>query len=96
MNNQINKDELSRLKALGQRLRQSRLVLNDKQKDFAFRIGISEVTLRKMEQGHSGVAIGNWLKALVFLGREFELDGLLKEELLFTPSTKNRASSKKQ
>ncbi|MDO9528059.1 MAG: helix-turn-helix transcriptional regulator [Syntrophales bacterium] len=53
------------LKNLGQRLKIARLELNDPQKEFAFRIGVSIPTLYKMEQGNPSISIGTWIKAFI-------------------------------
>ena len=71
------------LDRLGQRLRQARLVREDSQEDFAFRIGVSIPTLRKMETGSPQVSMGTWVKALDILGCISDLDKLIapKESL---------------
>jgi len=68
---------------LGQRLRQARLMREDSQSDFAFRIGVSIPTLRKMETGSPQVSIGTWVKALDILGCLSDMDKLIapKESL---------------
>ena len=65
------------LKNLGLRLKKARLELNDPQKEFAFRIGVSIPTLYKMEQGHPSISIGTWVKALSMLGRLDDFDQLI-------------------
>ena len=65
------------LKNLGRRLKNARLELNDPQKEFAFRIGVSIPTLYKMEQGSSSVSIGKWIKALSMIGKLDEFDQLI-------------------
>ena len=71
------------LNQLGQRLRQARLVREDSQENFAFRIGVSIPTLRKMETGSPQVSIGTWVKALNILGCISDMDKLIapKESL---------------
>lgn len=71
------------LTQLGQRLRQARLAREDSQEDFAFRIGVSIPTLRKMETGSPQVSIGTWVKALDILGCISDMDKLIapKESL---------------
>ncbi len=69
--------EKEALKKLGQRLKEERLVRNDPQKEFAFRIGVSIPTLYKMEQGNPSVSIGVWVKALSVLGKLDDLDQLI-------------------
>ena len=63
------------MKSLGRRLKNARLELNDSQKEFAFRIGVSIPTLYKMEQGNASVAIGKWIKALTMLGKIDDVTG---------------------
>lgn len=70
----LNVKENETLKNLGLRLKNARLELNDPQKEFAFRIGVSIPTLYKMEQGHPSVSIGTWVKALSMLGRIEDMD----------------------
>lgn len=65
------------LKNLGLRLKHARLELNDPQKEFAFRIGVSIPTLYKMEQGNPSVSIGKWVKALSMLGKLDEFEQLI-------------------
>ena len=71
------------LKALGTRLREERLRLNETQKVFAARIGVSVPTLYKMESGNHRGTLGHWAEALDLLGRGEDLDKLLapKENL---------------
>ena len=65
------------LKKLGQRLKSARLELNDPQKEFAFRIGVSIPTLYEMEQGNPSISIGTWVKALSMLGKLDDFDKLI-------------------
>jgi len=90
-----------RLTALGTRLREERLRLNETQKVFAARIGVSVPTLYKMESGSHRVALGHWAEALDLLGRVEDLDKLLaSKESLFDKyertqkPKRQRASSK--
>lgn len=71
------------LTQLGQRLKQARLVREDSQEAFAFRLGVSIPTLRKMETGSPQVSIGTWVKALDILGCISDMDELIapKESL---------------
>jgi transcriptional regulator with XRE-family HTH domain len=89
------------LKALGTRLREDRLRLNETQKLFAARIGVSVPTLYKMESGNHRVTLGHWAEALDLLGRVDDLDKLLApKESLFDKyertqkPKRQRASSK--
>jgi transcriptional regulator with XRE-family HTH domain len=52
------------LRELGRRLRNARLERNDSMAVFAQRLGVSERTVRAMEQGRSTVHVGAWLNAL--------------------------------
>ena len=98
----IGSDKTSdRLKALGARLREERLRLNETQKVFAARIGVSVPTLYKMESGNHKVTLGHWAEALDLLGRVEDLDKLLaQKESLFDKyertqkPKRQRASSK--
>jgi transcriptional regulator with XRE-family HTH domain len=90
------------LKNLGKRLKNARLELNDPQKEFAFRIGVSIPTLYKMEQGNPSVSIATWIKALSMLGRLDDFDKLIApKESLFErydalEKTKNRKRVRRQ
>jgi transcriptional regulator with XRE-family HTH domain len=90
------------LKNLGKRLKNARLELNDPQKEFAFRIGVSIPTLYKMEQGNPSVSIGTWIKALSMIGKLDDFDKLIApNESLFErydalEKTKNRQRVRKQ
>ena len=53
----------------GNQLRKLRIERNDRQSDFAARLGVSVPTLRKLEQGDPTVAIGTWVDAIWILGR---------------------------
>jgi len=55
------------LQTLGRRLRAARLERNDTMALFAERLGVSEGTVRAMEQGRPTVQIGAWLNALWIL-----------------------------
>jgi transcriptional regulator with XRE-family HTH domain len=72
------------LAALGARLRAARLERNDTMATFAERLGVSERTVRAMEQGLPTVQIGTWLNALWILEALDPLDRLLeaRESLL--------------
>jgi len=73
----LNVKENDILKNLGFRLKNARLEINDPQKEFAFRIGVSIPTLYKMEHGHPSISIGTWVKALSMLGRLDDIDQLI-------------------
>ncbi len=71
------------LTRLGARLRFLRLARNERQSDFAGRLGISVPTLRKVEGGDPSVAIGVWLDAAWLLDRLEDFEQVLapKESL---------------
>lgn len=72
------------LKQLGLRLREFRTMREDTQAVFSERLGVSERTLRRMEQGDPGVNIGVWVEALDVIGRLEDLDRvLLRQRSLF-------------
>ena len=73
----ISIDSTRALLALGSQLRRLRLERNDRQSDFAFRLGVSIPTLRKLEQGDPTVAIGTWVDAMWLLGRLDRLEKVL-------------------
>jgi len=59
------------LKKLAQALKKARLKENESQNVFCLRVGIKLSTYRRMERGQdsdNGVGIGNWLKAIEYLG----------------------------
>ena len=60
-------ETVSLLRLLSQRLRAGRLERNDSMAIFAQRLGVSERTVRAMEQGRPTVQIGVWLNALWLL-----------------------------
>jgi transcriptional regulator with XRE-family HTH domain len=98
----LNVKENEALKNLGLRLKNARLELNDPQKEFAFRIGVSIPTLYKMEQGWPSVSMGTWVKALSMLGRLEDMDQLIgPKESLFAryealEKIKNRRRAKRK
>jgi transcriptional regulator with XRE-family HTH domain len=98
----VNIKENETLKNLGKRLKNARLELNDPQKEFAFRIGVSIPTLYKMEQGNPSVSIGTWMKALSMLGKLDDFEKLIApNESLFErydalEKTKNRQRVRRQ
>ncbi len=102
MQTMIFKESKEALEKLGRQLRTLRLERNDRQSDFAARLGVSIPTLRKLEQGDATAAIGTWIDAFWLLGR---LDNLIKAlsprtslfdqwERQNKPQTRKRASKK--
>ena len=57
-------ESVEMLRELGLRLRNARLERNDSMAIFAQRLGVSERTVRAMEQGRPTVHVGVWLNAL--------------------------------
>jgi transcriptional regulator with XRE-family HTH domain len=68
------------LAKLGARLTKLRLARNDTMSVFAQRIGVSEGTLRAMQQGAATVQIGAWVKVLWVLDRLDDLTGVLAQK----------------
>jgi transcriptional regulator with XRE-family HTH domain len=66
------------LRTLGSRLRTARLERNDTMATFAERLGVSERTVRAMEQGRGTVQVGTWLQALWLLDELQPLERLLQ------------------
>ncbi len=73
-------DSIKELELLGGRLRGLRIKAEQTQDDFAARIGVSVPTLRRMENGDPNTAIRYWVEALGILGREKEVQELLREQ----------------
>jgi transcriptional regulator with XRE-family HTH domain len=65
------------LHRLGERLAAARLRRNDRQGDFAVRVGVSIPTYRKMEAGEPSVALGCWVRALRLLDQLDDVEKLL-------------------
>ncbi len=87
---------------LGRQLRELRLERNDRQSDFAARLGVSIPTLRKLERGDPTVAIGTWVDAVWLVGRLEQLTKVLEPrsslfdqwEAQHKSATRKRASKK--
>ena len=62
-------DSAEMLRTMGARIKAARIQRGDKQKTFAFRIGVSLPTLRGLESGEPTVAIGSFMNALQAVGR---------------------------
>lgn len=56
------------LQLMGEQLRLYRCERKDRQIDMAARLGIGLSTLKAMEAGSPGVAIGHWMKAFSLMG----------------------------
>lgn len=74
----LNTHESDSLRRLGERLTVARLQRNDRQGDFAARLGVSIPTYRKMEAGDPTVTIGYWIRALRLLDRLGDVEKLLE------------------
>lgn len=60
---------MTHLESLGKALQDYReLVLKETRESFRARLGITAPTLRAMERGDSGVAIGTWMAAMELMG----------------------------
>jgi transcriptional regulator with XRE-family HTH domain len=72
------------LRELGLRLRGARLARDDSMAIFAERLGVSERTVRAMEQGRPTVHVGVWLNALWVLDALEPIERILepRESLL--------------
>jgi transcriptional regulator with XRE-family HTH domain len=76
---QINESTVA-LKELGRRLRDARLARNDPMAIFAERLGVSERTVRAMEQGRPTVQVGAWVQALWVLDALESLGRILESQ----------------
>lgn len=71
----------AQLKKLGENLAIARKRRHEPRRDWAARIGISEPTLIRMEQGDPAVSMGIYATALWLLGRSQDIAGLAAPEL---------------
>lgn len=65
------------LRVIGARIRAARLRSGDRQKDFAYRIGVTVPTLRSLEAGKPTVSAGALINAMEVLGRADDMLGVL-------------------
>lgn len=85
------------LSHLGNRVRVLRLERDERQEDFAARLGVSVPTLRKIEQGDPAVAIGTWLDAIWLLDRLEDLAPVLEaKKSLFDQWQQKQQSGRKR
>jgi transcriptional regulator with XRE-family HTH domain len=70
------------IQALGERLRLARVRRSLSAVVFAERMGVSRMTLSRLEKGAPNVALGTYLRALRILGLERDLDLLAKDDVL--------------
>lgn len=71
----------AQLKQLGENLAIARKRRHEPRRDWAARIGISEPTLMRMEQGDPSVSMGIYATALWLLGRSQDIASLAAPEL---------------
>src|SRR5215469_3948070 len=84
------------LKALGGRLRNARLERNDSMAIFAQRLGVSERTVRALEQGRPTVQVGVWLNALWALDALEPLDQVLAPQESLLDRARNMDKARRQ
>ena len=84
------------LLALGRRLRAARLARNDTMTTFAERLGVSDQTVRAMEQGLSTVQIGTWANALWILDDLGSLERVLEPRESLIDRARSAHSSRRQ
>ena len=70
------------LTALGERLRNARLRRRITMVLFAQRLGVSRVTLSRLERGDPTVALGTYARALRILGLDRDLDAIARDDEL--------------
>ena len=90
------KETTDALTALGIRLRAARLERNDTMATFAERLGVSERTVRAMEQGLPTVQMGTWLNALWILDALDPLNGVLEPRDSLLDRARNARESRRQ
>jgi hypothetical protein len=78
----------ARILTLGQNLQVVRMtVYRESLAQFSVRIGVCINTLRKMEAGHPGVAIGTWMQGFTFMQVDSDVvDASRPDALLFSSS----------
>jgi hypothetical protein len=84
------------LKELGRRLREARLERNDSMAIFAERLGVSERTVRALEQGRPTVQVGIWLNALWALDALEALDRVLAPQESLLDRARNMHKARRQ
>ncbi|HZP96409.1 MAG TPA: helix-turn-helix domain-containing protein [Candidatus Limnocylindria bacterium] len=70
----------ARLAALGERLRAARLRRRISQTEMATRVGVSRMTIVRLERGSPAVALAVLARALSVLGLERDLDRLAADD----------------
>jgi transcriptional regulator with XRE-family HTH domain len=90
------KETADALAALGVRLRAARLERNDTMATFAERLGVSERTVRAMEQGLPTVQMGTWLNALWILEALDPLNRVLEPRESLLDRARNARKSRRQ
>src|SRR5437870_149868 len=84
------------LASLGARLRAARLDRNDTMATFAERLGVSERTVRAMEQGLPTVQMGTWLNALWILDALDPLNRVLEPRESLLDRARSARESRRQ
>jgi transcriptional regulator with XRE-family HTH domain len=84
------------LKELGRRLRDARLERNDSMAIFAQRLGVSERTVRALEQGRPTVQVGVWFNALWALDALEPLDRVLAPQESLLDRARNMDKTRRQ
>jgi transcriptional regulator with XRE-family HTH domain len=69
----------NKLRQIGLRLRKTRMQRKVTLSQFAQQMGLSLSTLRRMESGFSGIALGRWADLLHRMGRISDLDAILED-----------------
>ena len=92
---QINEADTA-LRSLGVRLHAARLDRNDTMATFAERLGVSERTVRAMEQGLPTVQVGTWLAALSILDALAPLERILEPEASLLERARNARMPRRQ
>lgn len=73
---------LRQLAALGERMRLARMRRRITAELFSERMGVSRETLRRLEKGDPGIAVGTYMRALRVLGLDGDIDGLARDDEL--------------
>jgi transcriptional regulator with XRE-family HTH domain len=77
-------DSARQAQALGERLRLARLRRRIPQTEMAARVGVSRMTIGRLERGDAAVALAILTRVLEVLGLEGDLDALARDDALGT------------